>query len=161
MDLLAHLRREAGLKAGSAILFNHESPLRGAQFVSRKITRAAAAAKVGRPDAAIHLRNVGARVDWSSAEDVVQALQLIGEAAAPRDFVVASGELHSVRDLLAAAFDHVGLDWRQHVHHDLDELAPALRGRPAAIERELGWRRAQSFEALVAAMVEADLERLR
>jgi GDPmannose 4,6-dehydratase len=155
-DLLAHLRAEAGLRASTAILFNHESPRRSPQFVSRKITQAAARAAAGGV-AALELNNIGARVDWSSARDAVRALSLMGRSDAPRDLVVASGRLHSIRDLLDAAFRRVGLDWSRYVEYRADSEAPALVGRPEAIEQILGWQRAVSFEGMVAEMVDADL----
>lgn len=155
MDLIAFLRGESSLRASSAILFNHESPRRGEQFVSRKITRAAAQAAMGNP-AALSLRNIGARVDWSSARDVVQALNLIGASAVPRDYVVASGTLHSVRDLLAAAFSHVGLDWRRYTTYHEDRVTPALVGCARALSDALGWRPALSFQQMIAEMVDHD-----
>lgn len=156
MDLLSFLRSESGLRASSAILFNHESPRRGAQFVSRKITRAAAMAASGqRPS--LELLNIGARVDWSSAHDVVQALSLMARAEAPRDYVVASGQLHSVRDLLQIAFERVGLDWTQFANFQQDRETPALVGQPNALEDLLGWRRTMRFQDMVAEMVDHDL----
>lgn len=156
MDLLAFLRDESGLRASSAILFNHESPRRDVQFVSRKITRAAAqAAAGGRPTLELH--NIGARVDWSSARDVVQALSLMGRSGAPRDYVVASGALHAVRDLLQTAFGHVGLDWSQFASFREDRATPALSGQTRAIEATLGWERTVTFEDMVTEMVDHDL----
>lgn len=156
MDLLAFLRGESGLRASSAILFNHESPRRGAQFVSRKITRAAAhAAAGGQPGLELH--NIGARVDWSSARDVVLALSLMGRSATPRDYVVASGALHSVRDLLQTAFGHLGLDWMRFARFQEDRATPALVGQARALEATLGWKRAMSFEDMVTEMVDHDL----
>lgn len=155
MDLLAFLRRDVGLRASGAILFNHESTRRGAQFVSRKITRAAAlAAAGGQPR--LQLQNVGARVDWSSAHDVVDALALMGAAREPGDHIVASGRLHSVRDLLDVAFGHVGLDWRKYAVASEDRLTPALVGSPRALVQRLGWRRRVSFEEMVRGMVGHD-----
>lgn len=156
MDLLAFLRNESGLHASSAILFNHESPRRGAQFVSRKITCAAAQAAAGRrPELKLH--NIGSRVDWSSARDVVDALSLMGRSEAPRDYVVASGSLHSVRDLLQTAFGNVGLDWTQFASFDEDRVTPALVGQARALEESLGWRRAMHFDEMVREMVAHDL----
>ena len=156
MDLLAFLRTESGLRASAAILFNHESPRRGEQFVSRKVSRAAALAAAGR-HATLELQNIGARVDWSSARDVVEALSLIGRSADPRDYVVASGTLHSVRDLLQAAFGHVGLDWRRFATFREDRAMPALVGRARALSDALGWKPAMRFEDMVAEMVDHDL----
>jgi GDPmannose 4,6-dehydratase len=156
MDLLAFLRNESGLHASAAILFNHESPRRGAQFVSRKITCAAAQAAAGRRPA-LKLHNIGSRVDWSSARDVVGALSLMGRSEAPRDYVVASGSLHSVRDLLQTAFGNVGLDWTQFASFDEDRVTPALVGQSRALEESLGWRRAMHFDEMVREMVAHDL----
>lgn len=156
MDLLAFLRRESGLRASSAILFNHESPRRGEQFVSRKIARAAAQAASG-AGPRLELQNIGARADWSSARDAVRALSLMGQAQIPRDYVVASGTLHSVRDLLQAAFGHVGLDWARFTTFQEDRSVPALVGRPDSLEAALGWRRTQDFAEMVAEMVMHDL----
>jgi GDPmannose 4,6-dehydratase len=156
MDLLTFLRSESGLRASSAILFNHESTRRGAQFVTRKITRAAAMAAAGQPQP-LELLNVGSRADWSSAHDVVQALSLMASAEVPRDYVVASGQLHSVRDLLQIAFEHVGLDWTQFANFQQDRATPALVGQPQALEDLLGWRRTVRFEDMVTEMVDNDL----
>lgn len=157
MDLLALLRREHGLRASSAILFNHESPRRGPAFVTRRVTQAAARAARGEVTPRLRLQNIGARVDWSSARDVVSALALMGGADVAHDHVLASGALHSVRELLDAAFTHVGLRWADFVDVEADRHGPALCGSPAAIEASLGWRRAIGFEAMVAEMVEVDL----
>ena len=156
MDLLAFLRKESGLRASAAIMFNHESPRRGEQFVSRKITRAAAQAAVGEGPK-LEVQNIGARVDWSSARDVVQALSLIGRSIEPRDFVVASGTLHSVRDLLHIAFGHVGLDWRRFTTFQEDRATPALVGQARALSDALGWKPAIRFEDMVTEMVDHDL----
>ncbi len=158
-DLLAFLRRESGLHASSAILFNHESPRRQPQFVTRKIARmAAAAAQAGSRGGKLELMNIGARVDWSSAADVVRALHLMAQADVAEDYVVASGSLHTVRDVLEIAFRHVGLDWREHVAFEQDAPTPALVGRPEKIERVLGWRRQVGFEQMIAEMVDSDLQ---
>ena len=159
MDLLAFLRRESGLRASSAILFNHESPRRGTQFVTRKITRAAALAKAGMPPR-LALQNIGARVDWSSAHDVVAALSLMASSPVARDYVVASGTLHSIRDLLTVAFRHVGLDWQQFTSYQDDRETPALVGTTHAIERDLGWQRSTTFEQMIVEMVEHDLRQM-
>lgn len=156
MDLLAFLRSESGLRASSAILFNHESPRRGAQFVTRKITRAAALAKAGTPPG-LALQNIGARVDWSSAHDVVAALSMMARSPAAGDYVIASGTLHSIRDLLTVAFGHVGLDWQQFTSYQEDRETPALVGTTRAIESELGWQRSTTFEQVIVEMVEHDL----
>jgi GDPmannose 4,6-dehydratase len=157
--LLGQLRAEHGLHASTAILFNHESSLRRPSFVSRKITLAAAAAAAGRPHP-LRLMNVGARVDWSAAEDVVAALQTMAGAATPQDCVVASGRLHSVRELLAAAFGHVGLDWREHTQFDRDSAEPALCGKPRRLQA-LGWQPDLGFETWVGRMVDHDRQALQ
>ncbi len=156
MDLLAFLRAEHGLQASSAILFNHESPLRGAQFVSRKISRAAAAAKSGRP-VNLDLQNLAARVDWSSARDVVRALHLLGTATSAEDYVVASGQLRSVQEMLESAFAHVGLDWRDHVNCRHGQPGPALAGCAGKLRDNLGWRPRISFGDMIGEMVDHDL----
>jgi GDPmannose 4,6-dehydratase len=156
VDLLRLLKNEAGLRASSAILFNHESPRRGSQFVSRKITLAAAQASLGLQPS-VHLQNIGARVDWSSAHDVVDALNLIGRCDAPSDYVVSSGTLHTVRQLLETAFGHVGLDWARYASYTEDRETPALVGRPHELEAALGWHRAKDFDTIVAEMVDHDL----
>ena len=156
MDLLGFLRKESGLRASNAILFNHESSRRGVQFVSRKITRAAALASAGaRPS--LDLQNIGARVDWSSADDVVRALGLIGRSDQASDYVVASGSLHSVRDLLQVAFVHVGLDWEAFTSYQEDTARPALVGQARFLEATLGWRPKVAFQAMVAEMVDHDV----
>jgi GDPmannose 4,6-dehydratase len=162
VELLDYLRREAGLRASSAILFNHESPRRGPQFVTRKITRMAAAAAAPGSDRStkLELMNIGARVDWSSASDVVRALHLMAGASVADNYVVASGRLHSVRDVLDVAFQHVKLDWRDYVNFKEDLVSAALLGRPERIERVLGWRRFNSFEQIIIDMVEADMHLL-
>ena len=105
----------------------------------------------------LELQNIGALADWSSARDVVHALNLMGQSAQAQDYVVASGELRSVRDLLATAFGHVGLDWMQFASFQEDHTAPALVGLPQMLERALGWRRTLQFENVVAEMVDRDL----
>jgi GDPmannose 4,6-dehydratase len=159
MDFLSFLRRHKGLHASTAILFNHESPRRGPQFVTRKITRMAAAAKRGGAGR-LELINVGARVDWSAAHDVVRALHLMAEAERADDYVVASGSLHTVRDVLDVAFGQVRLDWRAYIDYREDRAVSALVGRPDKIERVLGWRRTVGFERMIAGMVDADLAHL-
>jgi GDPmannose 4,6-dehydratase len=157
-QLLAHYRQSRGVYCGSAILFNHESPLRPPQFVTRKITSAAARAKLsGSCD--LHLRDVSARTDWSSARDVVAGMCLALSAPLASDYVIASGEAHSVGDVLEAAFGFVGLDWRDHATFD---PAPAsarapLIGNPSRLEAATGWRRTVSFECTIEEMVAADI----
>jgi GDPmannose 4,6-dehydratase len=155
-DLLAYLRNDARLCASTAILFNHESPLRKPQFVSRKITQAAAAARSGRP-IPLDLLNIGSRVDWSGARDVVRAMHLMALSAEPRDYVVATGQLQSVRHLLETAFGHVGLDWRDFTTFRVDQEEPALCGQPRLLEMKLGWKRMHSFADVITEMVDRDV----
>ena len=157
MDLLAFLRAEHGIRASTAILFNHESPLRGEQFVSRKITRAAAAAKMG-STAKLVLQNIGARVDWSSARDVICALHLLSSDSEGQDCVVASGELHSVGDFVETAFSCLGLDWRSYVEFQDNHEIPALVGKAEKIREALGWAPACSFENMIKEMVNQDMQ---
>lgn len=156
MDMLAFLRSQRHLHASTAILFNHESPRRGAQFVTRKITRTAAAARRGEC-AQLELMNLGAAVDWTSARDVVRALHLMAEAPSAGDYVVASGRLRTVRDVLDVAFGHLGLDWRPYVAFREDSPVNALVGKPGKAERMLGWRREVSFERMITEMVDHDV----
>lgn len=159
MDLLTYLRNESGLRASSAILFNHESPKRGLQFVSRKIANAAARASAGHKST-VKLQNIGSRVDWSSACDVVQALSLIGQSIDSNDYVVGSNKLHSVRDLLELAFQHVNLDWTKFTDFEKDICSPALVAQTDKIAIELNWERLTSFEQLIRNMVDHDLKNL-
>jgi len=156
-DLLTRLRADLGLRAGTAILFNHESPLRGSQFVSRKITQAAAAIRAGK-SVPLEIANTAARVDWCSAKDVVRALHLMAEAPTAGDYVIASGTLHSVEELLQTAFDHCGLDWRAHTKSQFARVESALCGDPRLIETTLGWRRSMTFEQMIQEMVDHDIK---
>ncbi len=155
-DLLAQLRAELDLRAGSAILFNHESTRRGEQFVSRKITRAAASIRLGAAGK-LEIHNSLARVDWSSARDVVRAMHLMATAHDARDYVIASGQLHSVADLLEVAFGHCGLRWQDHTIVRSSRAEPALCGDPGDLEASLGWQRETGFDAMIREMVEHDL----
>jgi GDPmannose 4,6-dehydratase len=159
MDLLAFLRTKHGLHASTAILFNHESPLRNPQFVSRKITQAAARAKSGM-NVKLELLNIGARVDWSSAHDVVRALHLMANAERGGDYIVASSNLHSVRDLLEIAFGHVGLDWRNYTSYKFDSEEPALIGQAQLLRDTFKWQPSIGFKEMIVAMVEHDRQLL-
>lgn len=159
-DLLRQYRNRYGFRAAIAILFNHESPWRTASFVSRKIAMAAARAASGKSEV-LRLTNVGARVDWQAADDVVEALLLMAASETPDDYVLASGRSHSVRDFLDVAFAHVGLDWKEFVEAQRDAAEPALVGMPDKAIARLGWRPRHSFEGLIRAMVDADKARLR
>ena len=156
-------RESHGLFAVSGILFNHESPRRGLEFVTRKVTRGAARTKRGLTDT-LSLGNLDARRDWGFAGDYVRAMWLMLQQDRAEDYVIATGRSHSVRELVEVAFSHAGLDWREHVRTDPALLRPAevdhLIGDPAKAETALGWRPSVDFEALVRMMVDADLERL-
>lgn len=154
-------RESYDLFACSGILFNHESPRRGLEFVSRKITSAVAKIKLGL-ERSLELGNLDAKRDWGFAGDYVEAMWLMLQQKTPRDFVIASGHQHSVRDFVELAFDHVGLPWRKYVRTSRKLLRPAevntLIGNPAAARRVLGWKPKTSFEQLVRSMVDHDLE---
>ncbi|HJS47923.1 MAG TPA: GDP-mannose 4,6-dehydratase [Gemmatimonadales bacterium] len=161
--ITVNYRESYGLYAVSGILFNHESPRRGIEFVTRKVTDGVARIKLGRA-AELRLGNLDARRDWGFAGDYVDAMWRMLQQPEPRDYVIGSGVTHSVRELVEAAFRHAGLDWRDWVKVDPAFIRPAevdvLQADPARAARELGWTPAVSFEALVAMMVDADLERL-
>jgi GDPmannose 4,6-dehydratase len=156
-------RESYGIFAVSGILFNHESPRRGLEFVTRKVTDAAARIKHGLADK-LHLGNLDARRDWGFAGDYVKAMWLMLQQEEPRDYVVATGETYSVQDLVSTAFEHAGLDWREHVVLDERFVRPAevdlLIGSPAKAQAEMGWEPEVGFHQLVTMMVDADLERL-
>jgi GDPmannose 4,6-dehydratase len=154
--------REAhGLFASNGILFNHESPRRGPTFVTRKITRAIAAIMAGRQEK-LYLGNLDARRDWGYAPEYVEAMWRMLQHDEPDDFVIATGETHSVREFLDAAFRLVGRNADDHVVIDARYLRPTevdeLCGDAGKAARVLGWRPATSFEQLVRIMVEADLK---
>jgi GDPmannose 4,6-dehydratase len=153
-------RERFELHASSAILFNHESPRRPAEFVTRKITRAAAAISLG-VESELRLGNLDAERDWSFAGDTVRGIELMVERDVPDDYVLASGETRSIRQLLDAAFGHVGLDWAEYVVIDEQFNRPTeatrICGDPSKAERKLGWSRDVSFAELVAMMVDYDL----
>ncbi|MDX6388788.1 MAG: GDPmannose 4,6-dehydratase [Gaiellaceae bacterium] len=158
-------RRRYGLFACSGILYNHESPRRPLEFLPRKVAHGAAAISLGLQDELV-LGDLDARRDWGYAGDYVRAMWLMLQRDEPGDYVVSSGESHSVRELVQVAFACVGLDWEDHVRVD-----PALQRGPAELHRlvgdaskaraELGWRPEVQFQALVELLVEADLEQLR
>jgi GDPmannose 4,6-dehydratase len=158
--ITVNYRESYGLFACSGILFNHESPRRGLEFVSRKITRAAARIKLGL-DTEVRLGNLQARRDWGYAGDFVHAMWLMLQQDRPDDFVIGTGVSHSVQDLVEVAFDHVGLDWREYVRVDPELYRPAevdvLQADASKARRVLGWEPVMPFEELVETMVEADL----
>ena len=148
------------IHASSGILFNHESPRRGLEFVTRKVTHGVARIKAG-IDRQLALGNLDAQRDWGYAADYVRAMWLMLQQDTPDDFVVATGETHSVRELVELSFAAAGLDWQEHVVIDERFLRPAevdlLVGDPTKAEEVLGWKREVDFPGLVQMMVEADL----
>lgn len=158
--ITVNYRESYGLFACSGILFNHESPRRGKEFVTRKISDAVARIKLGLQNE-LRLGNLAARRDWGYAKDYVLAMWLMLQQDEPDDFVVATGEDHSVEEFAALAFGHVGLDWRDYVRVDPALLRPAevdhLIGDASKARRKLGWTPTVSFPELVQLMVEADL----
>ena len=153
--------REAyGMFAANGILFNHESPRRGPTFVTRKITMAAARIKLGMQKD-LYLGNINAKRDWGYAGDYVEGMWRILQAKKPDDFVLATGEMHSVKEFLALAFGRLDLDWKKYVHHDDRYNRPSeveqLLGDPSKAHRVLGWKRKVAFPDLVNMMVDADL----
>jgi GDPmannose 4,6-dehydratase len=158
-------RRHHGLHASSGILYTHESPRRSPEFVMRKVARAAAAISLGL-ESEVRLGSLDARRDWGFAGDSVRAMSLMLRADQPDDYVIATGESHSVRELVEVAFAHVGLDPERHVRVDESlirgnaELHDVLGDASKARER-LGWTPTVDFEGLVGLLVDADLERLR
>jgi GDPmannose 4,6-dehydratase len=145
-------------------LFNHESPRRGLEFVTRKVTHGVARIKLGLANK-LRLGNLEARRDWGFAGDYVRAMWLMLQQDRPDDYVVGTGRTHSVRELCQAAFGHVGLNWEDYVVVDPQFVRPAevdlLVGDAAKSKRVLGWEPKVSFEELIAMMVEADLDALR
>jgi GDPmannose 4,6-dehydratase len=161
--ITVNYRESYGLYAVSGILFNHESPRRGREFVTRKISDGVARIKLGMAED-LRLGNLDAERDWGFAGDYVEAMWQMLQQPEPGDYVVATGETHSVREFAEIAFAHAGLDWQQHVKSDPEFMRPAevdqLVGDPARAKRELGWEPKHSFRDLVEMMVDADLERL-
>jgi GDPmannose 4,6-dehydratase len=162
--ITVNYREAYNMHASNGILFNHESPRRGETFVSRKITRAAARIKLGLQDK-LFLGNLDARRDWGFAGDYVEAMWRMLQEERGDDFVIATGECHTVRDFLDEAFARVGVEWQKHVEIDPRYFRPAevdeLRGDASKAERALGWRPQVRFRELVQMMVDADLEDLR
>jgi len=160
----ANYREAYGLFICNGILFNHESPRRGETFVTRKVTRAVGRIAEGLQDK-LFLGNLEARRDWGFAGDFVEAMWLMLQQDAPDDYVVATGESHSIRELLDAAFGEVGLDWGRHVEQDPRYLRPTevdvLQGDAAKARERLGWRPRVGFEELVRMMVQHDLDLAR
>jgi GDPmannose 4,6-dehydratase len=161
--ITVNYRESYGLHAVSGILFNHESPRRGLEFVTRKVSDGVARIKLGLTDA-IRLGNLDARRDWGFAGDYVRAMWLMLQQEEPRDYVIATGEEHSVKDFVDLAFAHVGLEPEKHVVVDQKFVRPAevdqLVGDSSKARQELGWEPKVSFRELVEVMVDADLKRL-
>lgn len=161
--ITVNYRESYDLYACSGILFNHESPRRGLEFVTRKVTDAAARIKLGLASE-VRLGNLDARRDWGFAGDYVDAMWRMLQPDTPDDYVIGTGETHSVRDLCEVAFQAVGLDWQEHVVQDPAFFRPAevdlLVADPGRARAELGWQPTVAFRELVEMMVEADLARL-
>jgi GDPmannose 4,6-dehydratase len=161
--ITVNYRESYDLFAVSGILFNHEGPRRGLEFVTRKVTHGAAAIKLGLSDE-LTLGNLDAERDWGYAKDYVEAMWLMLQQPEAEDYVIATGKAHSVRELVQVAFDHVGLDPDRYVRTDPRFLRPAevehLIGDAAKAREKLGWRPRTSFEEMVRLMVDADLELL-
>jgi GDPmannose 4,6-dehydratase len=162
--LTVNYRESFGLHASAGILFNHESPLRGIEFVTRKVTDGAARIKLGLADK-LRLGNLEAERDWGHTKDYVRGMWLMLQQDQPDDYVLASGRTTKVRDMCRMAFDCVGLKMEDHVEVDPDLIRPAevdrLIGDPSKAKRKLGWEATTSVEDMIAEMVEADLARVR
>ncbi len=162
--ITVNYRESYGLFACNGILFNHESGRRGETFVTRKITRAAASIKLGLQDK-LYLGNLDAKRDWGHAQDFVQAMWLMLQQDDPDDYVIATGETHSVREFLDEAFGHLDLDWKQYVEIDPRYFRPAevdlLIGDSSKARQKLGWEPKITFKELARMMVEADLADLK
>jgi GDPmannose 4,6-dehydratase len=162
--ITVNYRESYGLFACSGILFNHESPRRGLEFLPRKVAHGAALIKLGMARD-LRLGNLEARRDWGFAGDYVRAMWLMLQQDQPGDYVVGTGQTHSVRELCEVAFGHLGLDYRDFVKTDPRFIRPAevdlLVSDPSRARRELGWVPQVSFEELVTMMVQSDLERLQ
>ena len=152
------------MHASSGVLFNHESPLRGIEFVTRKVTDAVARIKIGK-QAELRLGNIDAKRDWGFAGDYVEAMWLMLQQDQPDDYVIATNETHSIREFLDAAFGHIGLDWKRHVEIDPRYYRPAevdlLIGDYGKAKRKLGWEPRTKFVDLVRLMVDADIKLLK
>ena len=161
--MVRNYREAYGMFAVNGILFNHESPRRGETFVTRKITRAAARIKLGLQNK-LYLGNLEARRDWGYAPEYVEAMWLMLQQEAPEDFVIATGESHSVREFLEAVFSHVDLDWRDYVEIDPRYFRPTeveyLLGDASKARQCLGWQPRVTFTELARLMVDADLQAL-
>jgi GDPmannose 4,6-dehydratase len=160
--ITVNYRESYNLFAVSGILFNHESPRRGKEFVTRKITDAVARIKTGKQKE-LRMGNLDAKRDWGFSGDYVRAMWMMLQQEKPEDYVVATGETHSVREFLQIAFSHVGLNYEDYVVIDPEFIRPAevdlLLGNPTKARTQMGWKPEVSFEQLVQMMVDADMER--
>jgi GDPmannose 4,6-dehydratase len=161
--ITVNYRESFNLHASSGILFNHESPLRGIEFVTRKVTEGVARIKCGLTRT-LRLGNLDAKRDWGHARDYVRAMWLMLQQSTPDDYVVATGHARSVREMCRIAFTHAGLDMDAHIVIDPDLFRPAevdvLHGNASKAKAKLGWEPTVSFEDMIKEMVDADLERL-
>jgi len=161
--ITVNYRESYDMFACSGILFNHESPRRGETFVTRKITRAVARIKAGLQEK-LYLGNLDAKRDWGYAKEYVEAMWLMLQQECPDDYVIATGETHTVREFLEESFQHVGLDWEKYVAFDARYLRPAevelLIGDAAKAKKQLNWEPKTKFKDLVKIMVDADVEQL-
>lgn len=161
--MTVNYREAHGLYACSGILFNHESERRGETFVTRKVTRAVARIKAGIQEK-VYLGNLDAKRDWGYAKEYVEAMYLMLQQDEPDDFVIATGEAHTVRDFCELAFSHAGLEWQKHVEIDPQYLRPSevdfLLGDPSKATAKLGWKPQTTFEGLGRLMVDADIQLL-
>ncbi|MCB0014072.1 MAG: GDP-mannose 4,6-dehydratase, partial [Anaerolineales bacterium] len=162
--ITVNYRESYDMHCTSGILFNHESPRRGLEFVTRKISHHVAKIKLGLTKE-LRLGNLDARRDWGFAGDYVQAMWLMLQQDTPDDYVVATGDTHSIEEFLDVAFEHVNLDWHDYVVQDPRFMRPAevdlLVGDPSKAGRQLGWEPTVSFRQLVAMMVDADIAMLQ
>jgi GDPmannose 4,6-dehydratase len=159
--ITVNYREAYGLFACNGILFNHESPRRGETFVSRKVTKAAACIKLGLQEE-LYLGNLDAKRDWGYAGDYVQAMWMMLQQPDPDDYVIATGETHTVRELLDVAFGHLNLEWQKYVKIDPRYFRPTevdlLIGDASKAKTKLGWEQKVSFKELIAMMVETDIQ---
>jgi GDPmannose 4,6-dehydratase len=162
--ITVNYRESYGLHATSGILFNHESPRRGLEFVTRKVTHGVARIKLGLDDE-LRLGNLDAQRDWGYALDYVRAMWMMLQQPKPDDYVIATGETHSIRELCEEAFGYVDLDWQEFVHQDPRFMRPAevdlLVGDASKAGKALGWEPKVTFRDLVRLMMDADMELLK
>ena len=161
--ITVNYRESYNLHASSGILFNHESPRRGLEFVTRKVTDGVARIKLGLANE-LRMGNLDAQRDWGFAGDYVHAMWLMLQQDTPDDYVIATGETHTVQELVEVAFERAGIDWKKHVKIDKAFMRPAevdlLIGDPAKAKRQLGWEPKVTFQQMIHMMVDADIERL-